>query len=137
MATSTQAPACTHSLKHTHSHRRNVWECPSGYLCNLRLKLVRGQGASRPRRLKANSGEAARLLQRSKIPSTFSTLPDMHEQHLLPCLCRCVCRCVCGCVCRCVCRCVCVCVCVCVCGQTDLQRVCVCGGASVRAFILT
>lgn len=62
-------------LLHAHaSHRhtltnRNVWESPSGSLCNLHLKLVRGQEANRPGRVHANrrSWLAARL--RSKILS--------------------------------------------------------------------
>ena len=80
-------------LKHTHTHtltNRNVWESPSGYLCNLHLKLVRGQEANRPRRLNANSGEAGWLPgwdQRSSPHS--STLLDMHEQlpHTSPHVC--------------------------------------------------
>lgn len=68
--------ACNNTdLLHAHaSHRhtltnRNVWESPSGYLCNLHLKLVRGQEANRPGRVHANrrSWLAARL--RSKILS--------------------------------------------------------------------
>lgn len=47
---------CMHKI-HTLTSR-NVWESPSGYLCNLHLKLVRGQEGSRPRGLNVNSGEA-------------------------------------------------------------------------------
>lgn len=71
---------------------------PSGYLCNLHLKLVRGQEGSRPRRLNANSGEASRLPGWDQRSSPHSwTLRDIHEQRLLPRrLCRSVCFCRCG-----------------------------------------
>lgn len=49
--------------------KRNVWESPSGYLCNLHLKLVRGQEASRPRRAHANGGSWLAAWLRSKILS--------------------------------------------------------------------
>lgn len=54
--------SCMHRFTHTHALTNwNVCESPSGYLCNLHLKLVRGQEANRPRRLNANSGGAGWL----------------------------------------------------------------------------
>lgn len=53
----------------THTNR-NVWESPSGYLCNLHLNLVRGQEANRPGRVHANRRSWLAAWLRSKILST-------------------------------------------------------------------
>lgn len=60
-----------HTLTQTYTlTNRNVWESPSGYLCNLHLKLVRGKGANRPRRVHANGRNRLAAWLRSKILST-------------------------------------------------------------------
>lgn len=82
----TQANACVAwNTQQALSQTGMCGNLPSGYLCNLHLKLVRGQEGNRPRRLNANSEEASRLPgwdQRYRPHS--STLLDMHEQHWLP-----------------------------------------------------